>query len=154
MPAEPTAYSVEKAHRRERSIVPGDIARILVSKGQVDDALKLHNEMIEVFEALGDVDGIANTLWGMAMIELDKEQYQQAFENPAKSYQINLKLGRLDGICVLGLDLGRLLCQAGQTEQGLEILKSSHSGFLKLGQPAMAEQVGQMIAHWDTGVSE
>ena len=56
-----------------------------------------------------------------------------------------LKLGRLDGICWVGIDLGKLLCSAGNTETGLEILERSRSGFLKLGQEHMAQQTQQLM---------
>ncbi|NIM17759.1 MAG: CHAT domain-containing protein, partial [Candidatus Aminicenantes bacterium] len=47
---------------RERSIVLGDIARIQVSRGQVEEALKLHQERLEVFDELGDRRSRAVTL--------------------------------------------------------------------------------------------
>ena len=40
--------------------------------------------------------------------------------------------GPLDGICVVGLDLGQLLCAAGQRERGIEILTRSSDGFARL----------------------
>ncbi len=54
--------------QREHSIVLGDIARIKVSKGEVDEALKLHQEMLTVFQALGDQRERAVTLGDIARI--------------------------------------------------------------------------------------
>ncbi len=71
---------------------------------------------------------------------------QKAFEHLAESYTINMKLGRLDGISSVGLYLGRILCQAGQTEQGLEILERSRRGFERLGQPQLSRQAEQAMA--------
>ena len=52
--------------KRSRAITLGDIARVLAAKGDVDQALKLHQENLAIAEALGDLDGIANTLWSIA----------------------------------------------------------------------------------------
>ncbi len=123
----------------------GDIARIMVDKGEVDEALKLHQERLGVFDELGDISEKAHTLWGMAQIELKCESYQEAFEHLNESYTLNMKLGRLDGICFVGRDLGRLLCQAGQKEQGMEILTRSRDGFIKLGREQQAGQIEEIM---------
>ena len=135
----------ELGDRRSRAVTLGDIARILKNKGQVEEALKLHQEVLIIFEELGDLVGKANTLWYMAGIELQRESFQTAFDYLSESYAINLKLGRLDGICMVGLDLGQLLCISGNTESGLEILERSRSGFLKLCQANLAQQTQQLM---------
>jgi tetratricopeptide (TPR) repeat protein len=111
----------------------------------VDAALGLHEEALRVYEALGDKDGIANALWDIAQIEMQREQWQQAFAHLATSYSINLQLGRLDGICIVGWDLGRLLASAGHKEEAREILLRSRDGFIKLGQTDMAQMVQQVL---------
>jgi len=129
----------------------GDIARIRADKGEVDAALQLHQERLGIFEALGDLDGKANTLWAMAEIEMQQENWQAAFDHLSESYAINLKLGRLDGICMVGLSLGQLLCMAGQKEEGLKLLRRSASGFRQLGWPNYPEQVEALIRRIESG---
>ncbi|MBL9126095.1 MAG: hypothetical protein JNL97_00540 [Verrucomicrobiales bacterium] len=130
---------------RNRAVLLGDIARIRAAKGEVDEALKLHQERIGIFEGLGDVGEKAHTLWAIAQIEIAREQWQAAFDHLAESYGILQRLGRLDGICVVGWDLGRLLCMAGQKEQGIGVLMRSRDGFVRLGQVPMAKQVEEWI---------
>ena len=137
--------STDPRFQREHSIVLGDIARIKVSKGEVDEALKLHQDRLTVFEALGDVDGKAHTLWSIAQIEMQKKDYPNAFQHLQESYAILLKLGRLDGIIYVGLDLGQLLCAGGAKEEGMAILSRSRDGFRKLGQEALARQVQALL---------
>jgi tetratricopeptide (TPR) repeat protein len=131
--------------KRERAVTLGDIARIRAAKGEVDAALQLHQERLGIFEALGDLDGKANTLWSIAQIEIQQEKWQEAFNHFSESYAINLKLGRLDGICMVGLDLGQLLCMAGNRDEGLKILTRSRDGFTKLGQTQMAQQTQALM---------
>ena len=130
---------------RELAIALGDIVRIKVDKGEVNEALKLHQEMIQVFDKLGDFDSRANTLWSMSKILLQKEEVQKAYEYLAESYQIYLKLGQINGICFVGVDLGVLLCQANQKKEGLKILKRSREGFKKLGQNEFSSQIQEII---------
>jgi tetratricopeptide (TPR) repeat protein len=131
--------------RRERAVTLGDIARIQVDRGHVDEALKLHHERLQVFEELGNLDSKAATLWDLAQIELQKESVETALQYLTESYTIFLKIGRLDGICMVGLYLGPLLCQAGQTQEGLKILERSREGFGKLGQKAYEAQAQELI---------
>jgi tetratricopeptide (TPR) repeat protein len=131
--------------KRERAVTLGDIARIRADKGEVDAALALHQERLGIFEALGDLDGKANTLWSFAQIEIQQKKWQAAFDHLAEAYAINLKLGRLDGISFVGLDLGQLLCMAGQRDKGMKVLTQSRDGFLKLGQQQMAQQVQSLL---------
>src|SRR5208282_258554 len=118
--------------KRSRAVTLGDIARLLADKGEVDKALKLHQENLVIYEALGNLEGVANALWSIAKIELRQRHIQQAFEHLAASYDISLKLGRLDAICQVGQDFGQLLCARGDPEKGLAVLERSRDGFVKL----------------------
>jgi hypothetical protein len=106
----------------------------MVDKGEVEEALKLHYEELRVYEDLGDISSKSVTLLDIARIELQRE-----------SYALGLKTRRLDVICCVGIDLGILLCQAGQKEEGLEILNRSKEGFKKLGQEELALRIEKFI---------
>ena len=132
-------------YKREHAFVIGDIARVYVDKGDVDQALKLHQERLEVFERLGDIGEMAHTLWSMGQIDIMIKDHKSALQRLTRSYDILLKLGRLDGICSVGLDYGRLLCSMGENERGVEILRRSEEGFLRLGREDLADQVKKAI---------
>ena len=138
----------ELGDQRSRAVTLGDIARIKVSRGEVDEALKLHLERLKIAEEMEDKDNIANTYWDLAQIELQQKLFQEAFEHLNKSYKLNIEIGRLDGICFVGVTYGQLLCQSGNTEQGLIILKRSKDGFIKLGQIDYARQIENLINHF------
>jgi hypothetical protein len=88
---------------------------------------------------------IANTLWSIAQIKIAQEQWQDAYDLLERSYRINLALGRLDGICHVGLSLGQLLALAGHRDDARTILTRSLDGFLKLGQPQLAQDVQSIL---------
>jgi len=125
--------------------VLGEIAKIRLNKGEVDEALKLHKERPQVFDELGDIDSKAATLWDLAQIEVKRKSVQTASDYLTESYGLFLKLDRLDGICFVGLLLGPLLCGDGNTEEGLNILQRSRDGFRKLGWKELAAQAEALI---------
>lgn len=129
----------------ERAVTLGDIARIMTDKGQVDQALALHEERLSVFDELGDVSEAAHTNWMIGQIEMQRGNAQAAADHLTESYGVLLKLGRLDGICTVGVDLGHLLCSAGQKEKGLPILERSRDGFRQLGREDYAKEVQGLI---------
>ncbi len=118
---------------RERAEVLGDIARIKRSKGEIDEAMKLHEERLRIFERLGDAEGKADTLWSMAQIEVSQSKPGEARQHLTESYAINLKLSWKDGICRVGLEIGPLLYAAGEKEWAIEVLERSRDGFGRLG---------------------
>ncbi|MCA9707373.1 MAG: CHAT domain-containing protein [Myxococcales bacterium] len=136
----------EQGQLHSAAVLLGDIARILVSKGEVDKALSLHHERLELFEGLGDKDGRGHTLWSLGQLAVRSQDWQRAFECFDEAYRINLELQRLEGIVFVGLDLGQLLVAAGQRSSGFEILERSRQGLLRLGRTALAEQVAGLIA--------
>ena len=130
----------------------GDIARIKRDKGEVDEALGLLRERLEVNRRLGDQDGIAGASFDIGQIQLgravehsDAEVFGLAFEALSESYGIFLKIGRLDGICFVGLALGRAFAMAGQPDEAREILQRSFDGFRKLGRGGEAAQVENLL---------
>ncbi len=50
---------------------------------------------------------------------------------------------------MVGMDLGTLLCQAGEKEGGMKILNRSKEGFNKLGRGAMAQQVERIMRNFE-----
>ena len=139
--------------RRSRAVPLGDIARILTNKGDVEQALTLHNERLQVYEALDDQSEIAHTQFGIGELRLqqaiehsDRDAFQQAYEALDKSYRILLTIGRLDGICTVGVTFGQVLAMGGLKDEARTVLTRSRDGFRKLGQTGPAEQMEAILA--------
>ena len=135
---------------RERAVTMGKIADILQSRGELDEALRIRKEeQLPVYEKIGDIDSKALTLWKLAQIELGQKSLKRALEYLFESYAINIKLGRLDGICFVGLDIGRLLYSVGEKNKGRELLERSRAGFLKLDLVELAKEVEDLLLDAD-----
>jgi len=131
---------------RLRAVTLGYIADILQARGELDEALRiLREEELPVYERLGDVRERAVALTKIARIDLQRENYQAAYEGFAEAYQIVDKLGDLEGIIYVSINLGQLLCMAGAKEQGLTMLNRSREGFLKLGLETDAQELQALI---------
>ena len=128
-----------------RAVILGDIANIHYSKGQIDSAFKLHEERLEVYRKMEDKLGVSSSLSGLAQIELQNNKIHEAREHLYESYAISLETGRLFDSSRIGLVLGKLLCQSGQTKEGIPILQHSLEGFTRLGQTRSATQVAELI---------
>ena len=63
-----------------RAVTLGDIARIRANKGEVDEALKLHLEQVQIFDALGDRRSRAVTLGDIARIRANKGEVDEALK--------------------------------------------------------------------------
>ena len=129
----------------------GDIARLRAQKGEVEEALRLQQERLAVYQSLGDLDGQAAALWGIAQIEFSRDDVEKAAPRIIEAYQIVERLGRLDGICVIGVTLGQLLIAAGERDAGLAVLRRSEQGYRRLQRYDDADGVAALIAEIEQG---
>ncbi len=82
---------------RERAIVLGDIARLRAAKGEVDAALQLHQEMLGIFEGLGDKRERALTLGDIARLRAAKGEVDAALQLHQEMLGIFEGLGDAEG---------------------------------------------------------
>ncbi len=107
-------------------------------------------DTLEVIKELGDLSEIAAALLDIAIIKMQRKLFQEAFEHLSESYVILKKIRRLDGNYVVGLDLGKLLCQEGQKEKGMEILKSLERRVYQAGKGGDGQSGGRDDAEVET----
>ena len=135
---------------RERAVTMGQIADILEQRGETDEALRIHiEERLPIAESSQNQGDLAQIYFSCARIrlskgDLEKGEFQTIYEELAKSFGINQKLQRIDGIAYSGLYLGNVLRLAGETEDACKVLDIAGSAFMKMQQPEMVEQVKQM----------
>jgi hypothetical protein len=120
----------------------GDIALLRAQSGDVAEALKRHKEKLGVGRDLGDIDLIANAQFDLARIDLMEERISEARARLAESWEINLRLGRADGIAFVGSLYGRLLLSTDPA-QASNILRTARDAFQLLG---WAQEVAELDA--------
>ena len=124
----------------------GDIARLRAQQGEVEEALRLHQERLAVNTHLGDLYEQAATMWDIAQIELGRGNVREAVPLIVEAYQLCDRLNRLEGICVIGMTLGQLLIANDRRDEGLAVLRRSEEGFRSMQRYSEADSVATLIS--------
>ncbi|WP_203832878.1 tetratricopeptide repeat protein, partial [Actinoplanes lobatus] len=127
------------------AITWGNIADILYERGDFDEAAALHTKRLRVCEQLGDLEGVAAAKWGLAQIDLARENYEDALPRIMESFLSLCHLQKHDGIAVVGSVLGQLLLATGDHEQARSVLEDSLAAAEKIGATSMFKTLGDLI---------
>jgi tetratricopeptide (TPR) repeat protein len=125
---------------RSRAVTLGDVARLRAQSGDVAGALKLHEERLGIMRTLGDINEIAAAQFDLASLYLKEGQKEEARARLAESWQINVKIGRADGIAFVGALYGQLLL-ATDPSQAITILQTAREAFQRLGRTQQAGEI-------------
>jgi tetratricopeptide (TPR) repeat protein len=136
---------------RSRAVTMGKIADILVRRGELDEARALQDECLKINCTLGDADGIAAALWGLAQLDLAQEQMEAAIPRITEAYDLLSRLDRADGIALVGMTYGQILAAGGKPEAALAVLRRSAAMFRKLGLEDGARRATEFIAQLGPG---
>ena len=135
---------------RSKAVAMGKIADILESRGELEEALRIHlEERMPVARAIDDPDMVAYGLFSCARIRLargdhEKGDIQTIYEELSESFAINLKLQRPDGIAHAGILLGQVLAMGGLHDEAIKVLDLSAAAFEKIERPRDAAQVREL----------
>jgi hypothetical protein len=129
---------------RDIAVTWGKIADIAHLCGDHDQATELHRRRLEVYRKLVDPEGIANASWGLAKIDLAREDYEAAFPRVIESSQIMSRLRRPEGIAAVGGTLGQLLVVAGHPDQARQVLSETQAAAITMGWIDVARRAGDL----------
>lgn len=93
-----------------------------------------------------DLDGIASAKWGLAQVELAREDYNAAFPLLVDSFRLLQQLQRPDGIAVVGDILGQILLRDKRPDQAVTVLKISREAAGKLGNAKHTAHLEKLIS--------
>ena len=113
--------------------------------GDVQGARKYQEERLATHRQLGDVDGIAAALFDLANIDIQEQKLSDAISKLAEAFPVFVRIGRADGIAIVGKVYGQLLAANGRPEAS-EVLERSRQAFELLGWTDQARQVGEILA--------
>lgn len=109
------------------AVKQGQIADILMARGQLDEALALHEARLPVAERMGDIEAIAHIRHSMANLRLrrgdDKRGgLQPICEDLTQAFALLRTLGHPRGLGVVGLQLAEVLAKRGLKDEALAAL--------------------------------
>ncbi|MEZ5574149.1 MAG: CHAT domain-containing protein [Candidatus Competibacteraceae bacterium] len=130
--------STDPRFQREHSIVLGDIARIKVDKGEVDEALKLHQEELTVYQALGDQRSRAVTLGDIARIKVSKGEVDEALKLHQEMLTVFQALGDQRSRAVTLGDIAQIKVDKGEVDEALKLHQDRLTVFQTPRRPTLA----------------
>ncbi|MDM9582501.1 tetratricopeptide repeat protein [Nostoc sp. GT001] len=95
------------------------------AKGEVDEAIALYNQSLEINERIGDVQTKPSTLHQLAMIYADKGEVDEAIALYNQSLEINECTGNVKGIAATLHCLGHIYANKGEMDQATALFNQS-----------------------------
>ena len=121
------------------------LARIYANQGEIDQAIALYQQSLEIKEKMGDVQGKAATLHQLAGIYANQGKVDQAIALFQEVLEINEKIGDVQGKAMTLWWLGGLENDVkGNSEQALIYLQESFEILQRLRSP-QAQAVYNLI---------
>jgi hypothetical protein len=102
-------------------------------------------ERLEINQRLADADGIGATLWDLAQLDLAEQKIGDAVPRILEAYNIVSRLGRAEGIAVIGPIVGQILAANNQPDEARDVLRRSAEMHRKLGREGNARKVEDLI---------
>lgn len=117
----------------------------------MNDLFKSLEKQLETARRRDDFPTVAKVQWQLAQLDIKQSDFVSALARVMESLNLNRKLGRIDGVCAVGLVAGQLMAAGGQHEEARAILTEVRNGFQKLGQPRGVQQADKLIGLLDSG---
>jgi tetratricopeptide (TPR) repeat protein len=130
---------------RSLAVAWGQIAAIAFRQGDYDLAAGSWQKQLEGSQDLGDPDGTAEALWGLAQSDLAREDHDAALARLTESFRILSRLQRLDGITDVGYALGQLLMATGHIESARRVLGEALAAATTIGLTQAVQSIGDLL---------
>ncbi|MBN3959037.1 tetratricopeptide repeat protein [Nostoc sp. NMS8] len=102
-------------------------------KGEVDEALALYNQSLEINERVGNVQGKAATLQCLAIIYANKGEVDEALALYNQSLEIDERIGNVKGKAARLHQLAGIYADKGEVEQAIALYNQSLEIFERIG---------------------
>lgn len=148
-PTHPAPEALEAPERSRAAVASSlkhELAGLCITRGDLDRALALYQESLQLYEQLGDLQGKAATLSGMANVQMAKGEWAEAQQALREASKLAQKLGHLEGTAFAVVQLGQIAQAQGDAETALARYREGLALFQHLGMPRETAQVQQLIA--------
>ncbi|WP_414514188.1 tetratricopeptide repeat protein [Nostoc sp. PCC 9305] len=97
------------------------LGRLKADKGEVDEAIALYNQSLEIFERIGDVQGKATTLHNLGYIYANKGEVDQAIALYNQSLEIKELIGNVQGKAATLHNLAGIYANKGDVDEAIAL---------------------------------
>ncbi|MEJ1929563.1 tetratricopeptide repeat protein [Nostoc sp. NIES-2111] len=109
----------------EKAAIIHNLAYIYVEQGDVEQAITLYNESLEIKQRIGDVQGQAATLHELGRIYSNKGEVEQAIALYHESLSISERIGNVQTQAATLHELGHIYAKKGDVEQAIALYHES-----------------------------
>ncbi|MEH1778014.1 MAG: tetratricopeptide repeat protein [Nostoc sp.] len=110
---------------RELAAIYHCLGMLKANKGEVDEAITLYNQSLEINERIGNVQGKATTLQNLGVIYANKGEVDKAIALFNQSLEIKERIGDVQGKAETLHELGRIYANKGEVEQASALFNQS-----------------------------
>jgi len=122
-----------------RGTTLNNISQIYDARGDYGKALEDLEKSLAIQREIGDRAGEGRSLHNIAHIHLQNQEIEAAVANFIEAFKLARETNAADLLFAVSRDLGTLLCQMGQKEQGLPLLQQSLVMGQQMGHPDAAQ---------------
>jgi tetratricopeptide (TPR) repeat protein len=119
---------------------------VYVTRGELERALALYQESLQLWEQIGDLQGKAATLSEMSNVYWQQNDYNRAAQLVEQSIVLQRQVGHLEGAAIDTIKLGQLAEVRGDRETALTSYREGLSILERMDESRTAAQVRQLIA--------
>ena len=94
-------------------------------KGEVDEAIALYNQSLEIFERIGNVQGKAATLHELGILYANKGEVDEAIALYNQSLEITERIGNVQTKAATLHELGRIYAKKGEVDEAIALYNQS-----------------------------
>jgi tetratricopeptide (TPR) repeat protein len=124
------------------------MANVLVTRGDLDGAMRLYQQSLELEERLGDLQGKSATLHEMANVLVTRGDLDGAMQLYQQSLEIKERLGDLRGKAATLAMMAQVHILRGEQEPALRALLVSLQTLSQIGATPDAQTVAGILAGW------
>jgi tetratricopeptide (TPR) repeat protein len=124
------------------------MANVLVTRGDLDGAMRLYQQSLELDERLGDLQGKAATLHEMANVLVTRGDLDGAMRLYQQSLELDERLGDLKGKAATLAMMAQVHILRGEQEPALRALLVSLQTLSQIGATPDAQKVAGILADW------
>jgi tetratricopeptide (TPR) repeat protein len=125
------------------------MASVLVTRGDLDGAMRLYQQSLELEERLGDLQGKAATLHAMANVLVTRGDLDGAMRLYQQSLELDERLGNLQGKAITLGTMGQALWAQGKHGEAIASLWSGLKLLRQLKiEPQTQQAMASVLADW------
>jgi tetratricopeptide (TPR) repeat protein len=135
--------------REQASIISNlhyELAQICTGRGELDRALSLYEESVQLTERIGNLEGKSAALSGAAGIHMARENWEAAEEKLVESLNLAEQLNWTEAVAADTVKLGQVAQARGDLEMSLERYHEGLALYEQLDMPHETERLEELIA--------